>query len=81
MNDYIERKLISQIKLDKFVIQEKLTGDSCRIVTKGVRKGIAEILSMNAQKKQEKQQLIHQVLDRIVKNEVTYIGEIFLKQA
>jgi len=37
--------------LDKFVIQEKLSGDSCRIVTKGIRKGISEILSMNAQKK------------------------------
>jgi hypothetical protein len=46
-----------------------------------VRKGISEILSMNAQKKNEKQQLIQQVLDRIIKNEASYIGEIYLKQA
>ena len=36
---------------------------------------------MNAQKKNEKQQLIQQVLDRIIKNEASYIGEIYLKQA
>jgi len=81
LKDYIDKKLIAKIELDPHILGQRLSFDECRIVDRSVRKQLNDILSQPASvKKSEKQSLIASVLDRICRNEVTYVGEIYLKQ-
>jgi hypothetical protein len=62
------------------VLGQKLNADSCRIVNRELSKRLSDISFLNNNKKSEKQAQLNLVIEKIQKNELSYIGEIYLKQ-
>ena len=62
------------------MLGQKLNADSCRIVNRELSKRLSDIAFWNNNKKSEKQAQLNLVIEKIQKNELSYIGEIYLKQ-
>jgi len=61
------------------MIEDQLSADHCRIVTRDIQKDLSEVMMWNNTKKNEKQAALTQILQKLTRQEAAYLGEVFLK--
>ena len=61
------------------MIEDRLSTDHCRIVTRDIQKDLSEVMMWNNTKKNEKQAALIQILQKLTRQEAAYLGEVFLK--
>ena len=62
------------------MLEDRLSSQHCRIVTKDIQRDLSEILMWNNTKKPEKQAALSQILRKLTRQEAAYLGEVYLKQ-
>ncbi|CDW74715.1 UNKNOWN [Stylonychia lemnae] len=80
LRDYVERKLITKIHLDKHVLITKSHPKTCKIMNRELVDHLNDVAFWNNSKKSEKQQELQRFVSKVQQGELGYLIEIYLKQ-
>eukprot|EP00347_Sterkiella_histriomuscorum_P007147 403350089 len=80
LRDYVEKKLVCKVRLDKHMIVTKTSSKQCKILNQELVAHLTDVAFWNNSRKQEKTNELNRLITKIQQGELSYIVEVYLKQ-